>query len=405
MLTVIALALIAQAAPTAPTAGQQPKSTAPAKLDPAVPPVTKPRVELVFALDTTGSMGGLIDGAKRKIWFIVDEVMKAKIQPEVKVGLVAFRDQSDAYVTKVTPLSDDLDAVYKDLMAFQADGGGDTPEDVELALHHALTQIKWSEGKDVLKIIFLVGDAPPQRYPQAVRWEKSAQDAVRRYIYINTVQAGVDASTTTVWTKIAQSAEGRFSRIQQDGGVVAEVATPFDADLAKLARDLDNTEVDYGSRAVRDMSMSTRSTSSMGSASFGLGTSGKRGAVKAKSMKSATKVKKDLVTLYEVEGEKALANVKTEELPDDMQKQTAEERKQKLEEMAKKREALRTQIADTSKKRDAFIAEAKKTKKAPKSEFDDSREHDPRPSEEDWPRVLINVHRRGGAGVPPANEW
>lgn len=361
MLAVLALSVMAQNAPPAQ----------PTQLDPAVPPVTKPRVELVFALDTTGSMGGLIDGAKRKIWFIVDEVMKAKVQPEVKVGLVAYRDQSDSYVTQVTPLSDDLDAVYKDLMAFKADGGGDTPEDVELALHHALTRIQWTEGKDVLKIIFLVGDAPPQRYPQAVRWEKSAQDAVRRFIYINTVQAGVDTSTTTVWTKIAQSAEGRFSRIQQDGGVVAEIATPFDADLAKLSVELDATELDYGSREVRGMSMSTRTMSSMGTSSYGEGSMGKRGAAKAKMMKSATKVKKDLVSLYEVQGAGALADVKTEELPDEMQKQSAEDRAKKIEELAKKRERIRGQIADTSKKRDAFIAEAKKTKKAPKSEFDD----------------------------------
>src|SRR5687768_12825191 len=84
------------------------QDTAPAIIDPAVPPVTKPRVELVFALDTTGSMSGLIDGAKRKIWFIVDEVLKAKVQPDVKVGIVAYRDRSDAYVTKVTALSSDL---------------------------------------------------------------------------------------------------------------------------------------------------------------------------------------------------------------------------------------------------------------------------------------------------------
>ena len=35
---------------------------------PAAPePVRKPKVEVVFCLDTTGSMGGLIDGAKAKI--------------------------------------------------------------------------------------------------------------------------------------------------------------------------------------------------------------------------------------------------------------------------------------------------------------------------------------------------
>ncbi|MGZ4984173.1 MAG: vWA domain-containing protein, partial [Chthoniobacterales bacterium] len=28
----------------------------------------KPRIEVCFVLDTTGSMGGLIEGAKQKIW-------------------------------------------------------------------------------------------------------------------------------------------------------------------------------------------------------------------------------------------------------------------------------------------------------------------------------------------------
>ena len=32
--------------------------------------IAKPVVEVAFVLDTTGSMGGLIEGAKRKIWSI-----------------------------------------------------------------------------------------------------------------------------------------------------------------------------------------------------------------------------------------------------------------------------------------------------------------------------------------------
>ena len=32
--------------------------------------IAKPTVEVAFVLDTTGSMGGLIEGAKRKIWSI-----------------------------------------------------------------------------------------------------------------------------------------------------------------------------------------------------------------------------------------------------------------------------------------------------------------------------------------------
>jgi hypothetical protein len=34
----------------------------------------KPEVEVVFCLDTTGSMGGLIDAAKQKIWAICNQI-------------------------------------------------------------------------------------------------------------------------------------------------------------------------------------------------------------------------------------------------------------------------------------------------------------------------------------------
>src|SRR4051794_27017765 len=88
----------------------------------------KPRVEVVFCLDTTGSMGGLIEGAKQKIWSIANQIAGGKPTPDVKVGLVAYRDKGDEYVTKVFDLSDDLDAIHGHLKTFSAGGGGDAPE-------------------------------------------------------------------------------------------------------------------------------------------------------------------------------------------------------------------------------------------------------------------------------------
>ncbi|MBP0650674.1 hypothetical protein J8J40_26865, partial [Mycobacterium tuberculosis] len=34
------------------------------------------RIDVVFALDTTGSMGGLLEGAKQKIWAIADTIRR-----------------------------------------------------------------------------------------------------------------------------------------------------------------------------------------------------------------------------------------------------------------------------------------------------------------------------------------
>src|SRR5882757_7264849 len=95
---------------------------------------TKPQIEVCFVLDTTGSMSGLIEGAKQKIWSIANEMISAKPTPEIRFGLVGYRDRGDEYVTKVFNLTDDLDGIYAHLQSFKADGGGDTPESVNEAL-------------------------------------------------------------------------------------------------------------------------------------------------------------------------------------------------------------------------------------------------------------------------------
>src|SRR3954465_5273268 len=86
------------------------------------PPPAAKRVEVCFVLDTTGSMGGLIDGAKRKIWTIANSIVAADKGAKVKFALVPYRDRGDAYVTKVFDLTDDIDKVYADLQSFKAEG-------------------------------------------------------------------------------------------------------------------------------------------------------------------------------------------------------------------------------------------------------------------------------------------
>ena len=120
----------------------------------------KETIEVCFVLDTTGSMGGLIEGAKQKIWAIANEILASEPTPNLRIGLIGYRDRKEAYATQVHDLSDDIDDIYAKLMKFQAQGGGDTPESVNQALHEAVTKIKWNKSKKVLKLVFLVGDVP-----------------------------------------------------------------------------------------------------------------------------------------------------------------------------------------------------------------------------------------------------
>src|SRR5439155_9498717 len=50
--------------------------------EPPVETKEKPRIEVCFVLDTTGSMTGLIEGAKQKIWSIANEMTGARPTPD-----------------------------------------------------------------------------------------------------------------------------------------------------------------------------------------------------------------------------------------------------------------------------------------------------------------------------------
>ncbi len=219
--------------------------SAPARKD-AEKPGGQPHVEVVFVLDTTGSMGGLIAAAKEKVWAIANTLATARPAPHIRMGLVGYRDRGDEYITRRTDLTIDLDDVYGKLMAFRAAGGGDGPESVNQALHEAVTQVGWSEEDDTLRLVFLVGDAPPHMdYQDDVRYQETCELAARAGIFINTIQCGKMSATEPVWREIAAKAEGRYFRVEQSGGRIVE-ATPFDERLAELSLRMDSTRLYYG---------------------------------------------------------------------------------------------------------------------------------------------------------------
>src|ERR1700738_115119 len=122
--------------------------------------VARPTVEVAFVLDTTGSMGGLIEGAKRKIWSIATAIVDSNPDADIRMGLVAYRDIVDEYVTKKFELTTDIQALYANLLELKARGGGDWPESVNEALDVAINKLQWTQGGDTRRIVFLCGEAP-----------------------------------------------------------------------------------------------------------------------------------------------------------------------------------------------------------------------------------------------------
>ena len=182
----------------------------------------KPIVEVAFVLDTTGSMGPLIEGAKRKIWSIATAIVDANPAAEIRMGLVAYRDLGDEYVTRKFDLTTDIQDLYANLLELRARGGGDWPESVNEALEAGVTKLSWTQGSDICRILFLVGDAPPHMdYAQDTKYPEVIRMAADRGITVNAVQAGGARDTERVWREIAQRGNGRYIPIPQDGGQVA----------------------------------------------------------------------------------------------------------------------------------------------------------------------------------------
>jgi hypothetical protein len=121
-----------------------------------------PTIEVVFLLDSTGSMSDEILSVKSHIQNILGDTMSGNPMPNVRIGIVTYRDHSpedETYVYKMFDLSADIDQVMDDLHDIDARGGGDGPEAVADGLHAAVHDMDWSD--DAMKVIFLVGDAPP----------------------------------------------------------------------------------------------------------------------------------------------------------------------------------------------------------------------------------------------------
>jgi hypothetical protein len=316
------------------------------------------RIEVGFVLDTTGSMGGLIDGAKRRIWAVADEIRKAHPNAEIRMGLVAYRDRGDVYVTKKTDLTTDISAVYGELLGFQAQGGGDTPESVNEALAVAVNGLGWTRSDDTRRLIFLVGDAPPHMdYAQDVPFTDTLKIAEREGIVVDALQCGDAKDTELAWKTIAQLGRGRYAQIPQEGGVV-QISTPYDDEIIKIQIRLHHTIVPYGSmkqqsevreKSVKAAAAPAAAASDMASYSVRAPAPAERKVVTGEG---------DLVA--DVLAKKISADkVKREELPEDYRKMSATELTAAVEAKAEERAALQSDLLALVAKRDAKIAEEK----------------------------------------------
>ena len=315
----------------------------------------KPKVDVVFVLDTTGSMEGLIQTAKEKIWSIATTMASAQQTPEIRIGLVAYRDRNDAYETRVVDLSGDLDSVYATLMDFAAEGGGDTPESVNKALYDAVHNMSWSQSDSAYQVIFLVGDAPPHMDYNEVRYPEIVASALNKGIVVNTIQCGEIATAIEPWTQIASLGQGNFFQVEQAGGAVA-YNTPFDEEIADLSAKLDDTRLYYGSAEEKDkMHRKVAATVKLNEGAS-IASRARRGSFNASAAGRTNLLGENELVDAIASGTVDLNDIEKDALPEPMAEMAPEEQLSYVAGLANERADLQLQIQELSEDRDGYLA-------------------------------------------------
>jgi uncharacterized protein YegL len=183
-----------------------------------------PRVDVVFLLDATGSMGDEIQAVKDRIREMISDIALGDPAPDVRFGIVAYRDRGDDYTTRVYPLTRDIDLIVDNLAEIEANGGGDYPESLNEGLHVAVQEMEWDEASGVSRLVFLIADAPPHTdYADDFDYHDEAQLAAQSGIVVHAIGAsGLDEEGERIFKEITANTQGEFQWLVYESRYVAE---------------------------------------------------------------------------------------------------------------------------------------------------------------------------------------
>jgi hypothetical protein len=305
-------------------------------------------VELAICLDTSGSMSGLINAAKQKLWAIVNELALAEPTPKLRVALLTYgnngHDRENGWVRIDSRLTDDLDVISQKLFALTTDGG---TEYVGRVLSFA-GQLDWNPSDDALKLIVVAGNEGADQ-DQQVPFPGVCRALIGRGIMINSIYCGPPTDAIAVgWQEVARLADGQFACIDQDEGTIV-VESPFDEQLAALSTHINDTYIPFGAEG--EQASLNQSAQDANAAGLNSAAAAARAQTKGKALYFCSW---DLVDAC-ASGQVNVEEVAAEALPETMREMSPQERAAYVEQMGQRRAAIKQQIDELGKKRDAYV--------------------------------------------------
>jgi len=321
-------------------------------------PDTRARIQLAILLDTSGSMDGLIDQARSRIWKIVNELAAAKKNgrsPRLQVALYEYGQNgiaaAEGYLRRIVPLSEDLDRISEELFRLRTNGGEEYCGQV---IQAAVRGLEWSHDRGDLKMIVIAGNEP---FTQGrTDYRASCREAIAGGIVVNTIFCGgYREGVQTDWKAGADLADGQYVAIDADNAP-PPVSAPQDAEISRLGQELNGTYVAFGRHGASGKERQREQDQNAAAISGEV--LAQRAAAKAAPQYSNSSW--DLVDAKK-SGQIKLEELSEDELPQEMKGMSAKERSEYVAAMQGKREALQRKIARLHAEREKLVRERMKS--------------------------------------------
>ena len=317
-----------------------------------------PLVQIAVLLDTSGSMSGLIEQAKTQLWKLVNEFITAKQDgktPVVQVALYEYGKSSlraeENWIRQIQPLTRDLDKVSEELFALTTNGGD---EYCGAVIERATKDLAWDANPKVYKAIFIAGNEPFTQGP--VDSKKSCQNAIAKGIIVNTIHCGSESQGIAEhWNQGALLADGKYLVIDQNQAIV-HIEAPQDKEIVKLNEQLNSTYISYGKEAPM---AKARQVAQDGNAAAKAKSGAQVQRIVSKASANYSNTGWDLVDASK-QKDFDITKIKEADLPEEMKKMSAEERKAYLEKKIAERAEIQKQVLALNKQRDAYVATQRK---------------------------------------------
>lgn len=319
----------------------------------ALEPSEGPVIQVALLLDTSSSMGGLIDQARSQLWNVVntlDGVSYQGGQPRLEIAVYEYGNDSlsglSGWVRQVTPFSSELDTVSEALFSLTTKGGA---EFAGHAIRSSINELDWRSGEGVLKVVYVAGNEGFAQGP--VPYRAAIEDAKTAGVVVNTIFCGrADDSDAAIWREATVLSGGRFATIDHNY-VAPHIVAPQDEAIAGLGQRINDTYVRYGADGRRGLDNLVAQDNNM--AGDGAG-----GAVSRSVSKSSGMYRNDSWDLVDaISGDKiGYGEVDRDSLPEGLQGLDDEQLREHVQAQQTRRNELQEEVAELAAARELFLA-------------------------------------------------